>query len=152
MKRKLLLRAAEILAEIPKKQFDLDRWLTGDASECILNDKKVTKKAKCDTIACAGGWLGITKEFNDRGLHFTKDQYGYDLSFTSKKLSTTDPFEALQATFDLDYYQAYALFDGAGSGEYDDDIYTKHGWDLSDRDLFQYRVKKVINEAKKAKK
>ena len=157
MKRKLLLRAAEILKSIPKKQFDLDRWMSGEADQCILAGKKVTKKAKCGTVACAGGWLGLTKEFNDRGLKFVKtgneDYSTTDLIFEKKgEMITDDPFDALRKTFDISWEQADALFTSSGDGEYDDAIYDKHGHDLDDRELFQQRVKKVINEAKKGRK
>lgn len=157
MKRKLLLRAAEILAAIPKERFDLDRWVSGEAERRIINGKKVTKEAKCGTIACAGGWLGLTKEFNEHGLAFVQtgyDEYkSADLCFIKKgEIETNDPFEALQAVFDLDYHQVDALFTSAGHGDYDGAIYEKHGYDLHDRELFQYRVKKVINAAKKGRK
>lgn len=157
MKRKLLLRAAEVLAQIPKRRFDLDQWIRGDAEQCLLDHKKVTKQAKCGTVACAGGWLGVTKEFNEVGLKFETNGFGpyahAELTYRKKDsdLVTTDPFEALEAVFDLTEDQAEALFTSSGHGNYDDAIYAKHGEDISDRDLFQYRVKKVINAAKKQK-
>jgi hypothetical protein len=157
MKRKLLLRAAEILKDIPKNRFDLDRWIKGDAEARIISGKKVTKEAKCGTIACAGGWLGLTKEFNDRGLKFVKYEGmsncpTAELVFEKNGETINDAFEALMETFDIGYAQADALFTASGIGDYDDEIYKKHGYDISDHELFQYRVKKVINEAKKGRK
>lgn len=155
MKRKLLLRAAEVLAQIPEKRFDLDRWVRGTAEACLLDDKKVNKEAKCGTVACAGGWLGLTKEFNNLGLRFEKQgTYPWqhvELSYTKKDYHTTNPFTALEKLFGLTEDQAEALFQGSQDGEYDDAIYAKHGEDISDRELFQYRVKKVINAAKNKK-
>jgi hypothetical protein len=151
MKRKLLLHAAEILNKIPKERLDLNHWMSGEAENRIRAGKRVTKGAKCGTIACAGGWLGLTKEFNEIGLRFVKDGYGgTDLVYVVEfNIVTNDPIEALQRTFDLTYDQADALFTSSGDGDYDDAIYNKYGDNLSDRELFQHRVKKVINEAKK---
>lgn len=155
MKRKLLLEAAEYLATIPKRQFDLEQWIRGDAKQRVLAGKKITKESKCGTIACAGGWLGTSKKFNDRGLKFIRRGEGRWAEVvlvlqTKHELVDDDPLEALATLFQISYSQADALFSYSTGGEYDNEIYAKHG-EMDDHTLFQLRVKKVINAAKRQK-
>lgn len=158
MKRKLLLRAAEVLAAIPPERFNLAEWVTGDARTKILDDQKVTKKDHCGTVACAAGWLGLTPEFQKLGLKFEAipgtygKSYDTDLTYVNNEGKSLSRFDGLAQLFDVDYYTALELFCPAGTGNYDREICDKHGWELSDRDLFQHRVKKIINLAKKGKK
>lgn len=167
MKRKLLLRAAEVLSKIPTKQFNLDTWIQGEGEKKLEGGEKLTKaKAlNCGTLACAGGWLGVTPEFQKKGLTFKRIEheawdgsktYSVELTHTDKKAPEGSrelpDFDGLARMFDISYSDASALFSYADGGYYDDDIYKKHGYEISDRDLFQYRVKKLINEAKKGKK
>lgn len=166
MKRKLLLRAAELLAQIPKRQFSLDSWIQGEGADKLKNGEKLTKtKAlSCGTLACAGGWLGVTKEFNEKGLTFKCIEHTsiWQEKWFSVELIHSDPkapegytdledFDGLARLFDISYHDAIALFSYAGGSIYDNAIYEKRGYDLDDRALFQYRVKKLINNAKKGK-
>lgn len=105
---KRLLKLADILRAVPRKQFDMNQW---------------TKDESCGTVACAAGWACMDPGFRRAGLHLveTTNWCGTNLF---PALTEADGYveknewRALEKFFDLTPREAELLF-MPGQARYD---------------------------------
>lgn len=104
---------------IPKKNIDLDAYVTREA----------TKKSFRDAIMCPAGWAA-TNTWNGKGLSLTSEGEG---SFEIHK-GDLYGFEALAEHFGLEYTDAQSLFGRRKVSE----------WGGSDKKVFLERLNNII--------
>lgn len=152
MKVELLKDAIAIIDGIPDDRLRLSRWQVQHSkvfdSELSLYHYKYISKARqirCNTIACAGGWLCLHPDMQQRGLSINTHGGGYFEAFPKYKKKVG--FEALGCFFGIDTGEAEELFGMRTSDEMDDEATRK----LTDRQLWLHRAKLLLAKHKSDK-
>ncbi|MDY7537558.1 hypothetical protein RGU72_04735 [Undibacterium sp. 5I1] len=122
----LLKDAYAIIDGIPDKQFDLDRVVS----------KGYAKKADCNTIACAIGFLAMHPQFNALGLSYSPPN---GLQFKGRQLDSYKT--VISKVFGVSEDDARNLFGAAYSSDYDPPFS-----DRSHKKLWQHRVMRFLEK------
>lgn len=131
MNVELFDKAVEFIASRNDTQLDLSNWqhLSHSGDNPINSSEDVT----CGTIACAGGWLALNKEFNELGLYPST-------SIGMPCFESNRGYYALAKLFDISYTDSQTLF--FFRTYQDDDLFGHHYAELmTDRQLWLSRAR-----------
>lgn len=127
MNIELLMKAAQVIEDVPEDKLDLRDWQIGMV--VARNSEEVT----CGTIACAAGWLTLSPVFNELGVYAST--HAYPMRRDRWEQSGYEMFAEL---FEIPYFQAARLFGQRRSYADTDRI------EMSDKQVWLTRARELL--------
>jgi hypothetical protein len=129
--------AIRIIERIPDSRVALSYWQQG-ADEGDLAVQTMDAADHCGTIACAGGWLALAPEMQERGLRPS-------VILGAPTLGSLRSYAALASFFDIGHTEADQLFGPRAAHESFPDS------PASDREVWLSRARKLLEETNEEK-